>query len=290
MKRFFVVLVVAFLVVCPLKVNALGIAESALLTSLEATTAWMYAMQVIEFGNQLEQMVLTVEQSFQQLEHMIDSTERAYKNLRSIVDVRSISDFFEWNNRQLYLEREVEMRYNNISVKVGKNTYRLHEIDEVPDALRNTFRDTFDGDFTEDEKRDMFISLGLAPSNYAYLKTWEERNKKIARQIMTYNDVFYDELDLAKERNDNIMGKYQASSDDLDINEITKEAHITAMNTEMAIREQNRLLVEMHQYTLSRDKIMDTPPTPPQRSRIWGVDPFGSVTEGYGVSNYERWP
>jgi hypothetical protein len=286
MKGFFVVLVLSFFAVCPMRVHAVGAAEAAIVGVLEANHVLEYAQFLLMVKNTLK----AAEDTYEDLQHTIKSTERAIKNLQSIVDVRSLSDFMAWNNRQLYLEREVETRYSDISVKVGRNTFRLHEIDEVPDALRNSLRDTFDGNFTEDEKRDMFVSLGLAPSNYAYLKTWEERNQKIAKEIMTYNDVFYDELEEAKERNENIMGKYRVPGDEPpDINEISKEAHITAMNTEMAIREQNRLLVEMHQYTLSRDKIMDTPPTPFRLSDRWNYNVWEPITEGYGVNSYEIW-
>ena len=289
MKKFFRFIVLALFVVCPLRVHAMSAVQAGLLAAIEGTTAATLALQTIEFANQLKEMADTAKNTLAQLWEAKAAADRAIKNIRSVGDIRSIDDFIKWHNRQLYLEREVEYRYDKASVKIGKNTYKLHEIDEVPNAIRNSFRDTFDGDFTEEEKRDLFISLGLAPSNYAYLKTWEERNNKIAKRILTYSDVFAEEHDEAAARNQNIMDKYRVSGDDLDINEITKEAHITAMNTEMAIREQTRLMVEMHDYQLSRDKMNERLPSPPRRSDSWGDDPFGSITAGHGSSSYEGW-
>ena len=290
MKKFLRFFVVALFVVCPLRVLASGIIGGAISSATEAISSGL----IIEELNRIHlieivQFAKTAKDTYDDLQESIEAAKRAWNNIRSVADARSVGDFMKWFNRQLYLEREVEERYNKVSVKVGKNAYKLHEIDQIPDALRNSFRDPREGDFTEQEKKDMWVSLGLSPSNYTYLKTWQERNDKIAKRILTYSDVFADEHEEAAARNRNIMGKYLHSGDDLDINEITKEAHITAMNTEMAIREQTRLMIEMHEYNLSRDRMFDTPPNQPRRSDFWDEDPYGSITAGHGVNSYENW-
>jgi len=293
MRKFFKVLFVAIFFVFPLRVHASGIAaaaaeisgSAAIITAMEQ----IHATELVQFLATAKKTFETARDTYKNLEKAIEVERKAWNNIRSVVDIRSVEDFMSWTNRTMYLARQEEDIYNQMGVRIGNKTYKMHEIDQIPDAMRNSFRDPFEGDFTEEEKRNMWIKLGLTPGNYNYMKTWEERNNKIAKRILTYSDIFADEMEEAAERNENIMGKYTESSDDLDINEITKEAHITAMNTEMAIREQTRLIIEMHEYELSKDRMNAMLPSPPKRSDFWDEDPFGSITGGQGVNNYERW-
>ena len=294
MKKFLKVLVVTIFVVFPLRVHASGIAaaittgitNSAIATILASTEAMHIANQVVN----IVEFATTAKSTYDSFVKLYDAEKRALKNIASFVDIRSVEDFVSWTNRTMYLARQEENIYNQMGVRIGNKTYKMHEIDQIPDAMRNSFRDPYEGDFSEEEKRNMWIKLGLTPGNYNYMKTWEERNNKIAKRILTYSDIFADEMEEAAERNENIMDKYRDSDEEgIDINEITKEAHITAMNTEMAIREQTRLMIEMHEYELSKDRMNAILPSPPRRSDFWDESPFGSITGGQGVNNYERW-
>jgi len=293
MKKFLKVLVVTLFVICPLRVHASGViaagAEAAGALSIIGAIGESTALQIAEYAHIIKNTYDTFENAVKQLEKLKAAEKRAIKNITSIVDIRSIDDFVNWQNRMSYLAREEEYYFNQMGVQIGKNKYDMTQIFDIPDALLNSFRDPFDGDYTEEEKRDMWIKLGLTPGNYNYMKTWEERNDKIAKRILTYSDILADEHEEAAIRNQNVMGKYTVSSEDLDINEITKEAHITAMNTEMAIREQTRLMIEMHEYELSKDRMAATPPSPPKRSFFWDEDPFGSITSGHATNSYENW-
>jgi len=294
MRKFLRILVVLIFVVFPLRVHAggivsavtTGVTNSAIIALLTSTEAMHIANQVVN----IVEFATTAKSTYDSFIKLVDAEKRALKNIASVVDIRSVEDFMSWTNRTMYLAKQEEDIYKHMGVKVGNNTYKMHEIMQIPDAMRNSFRDPYEGDFTEEQVRDMWIKLGLTPGNYNYMKTWEERNDKIAKRILTYSDIFADEMEEAAERNENIMGKYQESDEEgIDINEITKEAHITAMNTEMAIREQTRLMIEMHEYQLSRDKMNERLPTPPRRSDFWGESPFGSITGGQGSNSYERW-
>jgi hypothetical protein len=294
MRKFLRVLVVVFFVVLPLRVHAGGLVSAA--TGAMGDAAIIAAMEQIHITEMVEYAVMaaealnTAKNTLDSFKKLVAAEKRALKNIASVVDIRSVEDFVSWTNRTMYLARQEEDIYNQMGVKIGKNTYKMHEINQIPDAMRNSFRDPYEGDFTEEQVRDMWIKLGLTPGNYNYMKTWEERNNKIAKRILTYSDIFADEMEEAAERNENIMAKYRDSDEDgIDINEITKEAHITAMNTEMAIREQTRLMIEMHDYQMSRDKMNENLPTPPRRSDFWGESPFGSITGGQGSNSYERW-
>ena len=288
MKKFTKLLIVTLFVVCPLRVHAAG-AIAASTAAVIAAIGTHSGVQILQFIEMVKNNVKTVENTLNNVKLLTEAERKAWNNLKSIVDVRSIDDFVKWTNRTMYLAREEEYYYNQMGVQIGKNTYKMTEIDQIPDALRNSFRDPWDRDYTDQEKEDMWIRLGLTPGNYNYMKTWQERNDKIAKRIMTYSDIYADEAEEAYARNQNIMDKYSVSSDTLDANEIAKEAHITAMNTEMAIREQTRLMIEMQEYQLSRDRMADTPPSQVKRSSFWGENPFGSITSRQGTNSYENW-
>jgi len=293
MKKLLKVFVVVFFVACPLRVHAVGAAaaaaESLGAAAIVATLEKNHLIEIVEFAATAAETAKTAKDTYENFLKLKEAERKAWNNIRSVVDIRSVEDFMKWTNRTMYLAREEEYYYSQMGVQIGGNTYKMHEIDQIPDALRNSFRDPWDKDYTEEEKRDMWIKLGLTPGNYNYMKTWQERNDKIAKRIMTYSDIFAAEAEEAAERNQNIMGKYQASSDTLDINEISKEAHITAMNTEMAIREQTRLMIEMHEYQLSRDRMNEQLSTPPKKSDFWGENPFGNISGGQGSNSYENW-
>jgi hypothetical protein len=243
-------------------------------------------MNVVRQVEHIIEMYNTVKNTYETFQHLYRAEKRALENLKSVVDIRSFSDFMNWQNRQMYLERRAEDIYKGMNVKVGKNSYSLTEIDQIPDALRNTFSDPFNKDFTEEEKRDIYLKMGLTPGNYIYLKTWQQRNDAIAKKIRTYGEIFEEETEEAFLSNQNLIDKYKTSSEDIDINEITKEAHITAMKQEMLLRELIQIMIGMHDYDLSRDKMMKTPPSPPKLPYDVGDRIFGSITEGVGSNNY----
>ena len=230
------------------------------------------------YAGQLAEMAMAVKHAYAQLKELKDSAERAVNNLKGVADIQSISDFKNWFNRQLYLERETEYRFNRLGVKIGKTNYKLFDIDKIPDALKYEYYDKFKNDFSEEEKRDMWVSMGLSPGNYAYIKTWQDRNEKIAREIRTHNDVFADEFEEAANRNDNLMNKYAVENLQLDQNEILKESHITGMHTEMSVRENTMSIMKLLNYELSRDRLAEAPATPVQPYRNWNESIYGSIT------------
>jgi hypothetical protein len=190
-------------------------------------------------GLQLEQTIISVQHLYDQLEHMKQSAERAVNNLAGVLDARSLSDFMSWFNRQLYLEREVERRYNNLDVTIGSKNYHISEIDKIPDAIKNEFVDNWGKELSEEEKRKVWVNMGLSPGNYMYLQTWQERGKKISQKVRTMNDILYEELDDAASRNNALLAKFAEKNDKLDINEISKDQAAILAQIEMAVREGN---------------------------------------------------
>ena len=264
--------------------HAGGAAAAATAALINLQLIATHAMHVVNQVMNYTQFVNSARDAYQQLQNMIRAEERALRNLRTIVDVRSFSDFMNWQNRQLFLAREVEWHYHRMNVNVGGSTFRMHEISGVPDAMRNTFGDPFAREFTDAEIRDMWIHLGLTPANYVYLQTWQQRNEEIGRRLLTYSDILHEEHEEAQARNQNILNRYN-TGDEVDPNRIAMEHHVTAMNTEMAIREQTRIMVEIAEGEMARHRMANTPQSPPQVSLIWDVSPFRSITPDARVFN-----
>ena len=236
--------------------------------------------QVIYYAQSVMQMAQNVQNTYDQLKYMAEASVRAYSNLRGIADVKSWDDFMQWNNRQLYLDREVEERFYDMGLKVGNRTYRMEDIDEIPGAFRKNFGDQYWDDFTSDQRREMYLNLGLTPSNYMYLQKWQAREDEIARRIQTYGSIYADEMDRAAQSILETINSYSVPDESIDANKILKDTHITQMKIEMAIREQNRLLAEQMEYNLSKDSPGKAPPNPPRLYNTWNKEFFGKITEG----------
>ena len=96
-------------------------------------------INIAQFIYEGYQVYQTAMNTWDQLQNMIEAEKRALNNLKSVVNVRSLSDFMNCGNRQIYLARESEYYYDQMGVKIGDNTYKAHDIDKIPGALVNEF-------------------------------------------------------------------------------------------------------------------------------------------------------
>ena len=284
MKKIVFIFLFLLLFSFPCHVHAGGAAAAAVAESIFLQDMLYYFSDIATQASEVYNMVESVLTLKEQLENIIESEKRAIKNLTSILDVRSFGDFMNWMNRTAYLSREAEARYASFGVSVGKNRVGLKDIDKIPDALRTTFHDPFSQNFSEEEKYQMLTQMGLSPSNYMYLKTWQVEGDDIARRVMTYAGIFSEEADEAALRNREMLGRYNTSSEDLDINKLTKEGNTVLMNQEMAIREQTGVILMLHRWLLARDREENVPPSPPVLSPDYGQPMFTKITGGAGTS------
>jgi prefoldin subunit 5 len=237
---------------------------------------------VLYYIMMVEQQVQSVFNTYYQLQNMIRAEERALKNLEGIASVGSYSDLMSWYNRQLYLERQVEERYQNIGVQIGSKNYRISEIEEIPGALRDRFAsDEYWDDFSEEQRREMWMRLGLTPSNYIYQTAWLENERSLARRILTRLDTVNEENQDAFMQNDEILN--------MTINGEVAEKGIlqgilqVAVDTNRAIREANYDAAEWREYQLSLERLKNVPQGRPGLSDIWGAELFtGRISEMEG--------
>jgi hypothetical protein len=279
MRKFFAALLFAASVALPAGAHASAIiqaGQTAILSAIEMSTA----AQVVNSGLQLAEDIKQTVDIYNQLQHWIRNEERYMKNLLSVVDVRSFSDFMDWFNRGSYIARESERIYGDMGVSVGGKNYRLSEIDKIPDAIVNEY---FDRDWhylSEEERYRVWTSLGMAPGNYIYMKTWQNRNEEIKKRIVASREMHLDELEEAASRNNSVLSSYSSPSEDIDSNMIAKNAHATQMQIEMALRELTLSLDDLKDYIVTRDQADKILPNGPMPSADWNYDPFKPITDG----------
>ena len=279
MKKFFVLV----LVICSFNAHAqFAVIDTAAIGFLE----WTHIDQVIAAAQNLSQIVQSVDYLYQQTVNMVEAEKRALQNLKSIADVENFDDFMKWHNRQLYMEREVEDRFTNLGVRINGKTYRAGEIDQIPDALRNSFGDPYWNDFTEEQRKEMYVTLGLAPGNYNYVKKWQQREADFARRIQVQSAIWNAENQEAAGKYSDIKLKYSQPADNLDVNQILKNIHITEMQTEMVLREIARQNAEKYEYDVALNKLSATPPAPPRLSDTWNASFFEPITENVWTFEY----
>jgi hypothetical protein len=104
-----------------------------------------------------------------------------------------------WNNRQLYMERQVEAKFHSIGMNIGGKRYGLTEAMDIPGALLNDLKDTATGEFTEAQRKRMYVKLGLSPLNYNYVKTWQGRIEDSVKWMATKTEVLNEENAISAE-------------------------------------------------------------------------------------------
>jgi hypothetical protein len=62
-------------------------------------------------------------------------------------------------------------------ITIGKKNYKITDVEGIAYGFKDTFIDYWDRELTEEQRREMWIELGVTPSNYAYISTWRERER-----------------------------------------------------------------------------------------------------------------
>jgi len=191
MKRFMLVLlVVAFMPITTANAQLVSVGEAAIVAAIEGTAleqAVYWAQQAMDMVDQIARMKEMIENLGRQIEMQVE-------NLSNIGNIHSFKDFTEWHNRQLYLERMTEDAWNNMSIKIGKKDYKLTDVQGMASGFKDTYIDYWNKEFTEAQREEMYVGLGLTPANYAYIKTWEAREEQLLMEYLaaaTGNNIEY---------------------------------------------------------------------------------------------------
>jgi ASC-1-like (ASCH) protein len=251
---------------------------------LEGIMTATHADQIIYYAQSILQMVENATNTYNQFQNMLRAEQRALNNLKGLSNVKSFDDFMDWYNRQLYLDRQAEQRFTRLGVKIGSKTYRVADIENIPGAAKESYVDYWKNEFSDEQRKQMWINLGMTPSNYAYVQTWKTREKELMEKILTKKDVINEENMEAAQREQELL---KALEEDAKLPEDQRMGEkALAQMTLKELIELNRTMrnmaydqAEAEERRLAREKAGDAPPNTTGLSGLWGKDMFEPLSE-----------
>jgi hypothetical protein len=145
--------------------------------------------KLIQYGYMVSNTAAQVRETINLIENTGTMINRAVQNLGSLRDVESFSDFMDWYNRQLYFERMAGQAWGNTRVTIGNNQYHLMDIEGMAHGFSETFIDYWDNEFTDAQRRAMWLNLGLTPANYAYVLPFRQRHREVTNKFFVSGQV-----------------------------------------------------------------------------------------------------
>jgi len=230
MKKLWILFLVVIFMPCQIAYGQFSVVAPVLETFMELS----YIEQAVSFAQMLKDNIEQIQHLKSQAENMARSVEMAAKNWSHIGDIKSFDDFMDWYNRQLYLEKKTEDAFTGMNVTIGKKNYSLWDIEGIGHGLQETYIDYWDKEFTEEQRKEMWVGLGLTPSNYVYVQTWKQRERELARQFLTRTTVQNDEYMDDMSRADEIL-KHLAEDNARDDDEKIGEKELQALQVELLV-------------------------------------------------------
>jgi hypothetical protein len=197
MKKFLLLLVVVFLLPASFVHAQLAVVDAGMATLMTYSTV----EQVLHYAATVKEWAETALRFEQQLSHWKFQVERALQNMASAQDIESWSDFTSWYNRQLYYERRTIESFQNSKVNIGGKNYNFMDIEGMAYGFQDTYIDYWDKEFTEDQRRAMWLQLGMTPSNYAFVQPFRQKGRELAQEFFFASDIQNDWYTRNMERN-----------------------------------------------------------------------------------------
>jgi hypothetical protein len=246
---------------------------------LEGLISQLKIDQAAYYWQQGQNFITEMEHLAAQGKAMADTLSRSVLNIKLLKDIEEWDDFFDWYNRQLYLENQTQEMFEGLNVFVGNKTYSLLDIE----SWGRDVDDFWNNEFTPEQRREMWQNLGLTPSNYAYVQAWKEKELGLARKFLanpgTQNNRYVSQMI----RNNEFL-KQLAGNSDLPIEKQLGEPEIAAISAEVEIDSNRTLheisstLADLAEYEAMQRYKERAPNNQPALSD-WDVDVFGSLTD-----------
>jgi hypothetical protein len=145
--------------------------------------------QVIHYAQQVMEWVETANRFQQQLKHWKFQVDGYIQNIKSAGDIRSYKDFTNWYNRQLSIERKAVDSAKNANIEIGNKNYSLFNLEGIADAVDGRYIDYWNNEFTDEQRRAVWLGMGLTPSNYAYVQPFREKARELSREAFFTSDI-----------------------------------------------------------------------------------------------------
>jgi len=277
MKKFLLVFTVLVFIPC-LNVHGqmavLDAVVDALLTSSNL-------QQYIYFGQQIADNVTQIAQFAEQIEIMKTSAERQIQNLASIKDIDSWDDFMDFYNRQLYLERKTGEAWDNTNVRIGKKDYHITDIYGMKDGVNETYVEYWGNEFTEEQRKEMWLELGLTPANYAYVQPFREQANKHIQEGLTavgiQNDWYMRSMQKNRERKAALdADKNKKTEDKLGSKEITMMILDTLLDLNKVTNDVAVNQAKERERQATQDALASAPNSP-AKIADWSNNGFGEL-------------
>jgi len=274
MKKIFILTVLA-IIMARLPAHAqLAVADAAaggLLLKTNIEQYAHYAMQVLQWSKEVEHMV-------KQAQNMAEMTERAIQNLQSARNIHSWDDFMDWYNRQLYLERTTIDAFKNANINIGKKNYKFSDAEGILSGMKDTYVDYWDKEFTEEQRREMWIELGLTPANYAFVQPLRAKANDLYRQNMFIQHVqtaeYIKDMEKNNEWNDKMADdKDKDANDKMGTNELLEGILETDIRNNIQLNNLNMYVARKMELDAIESNLAMTPKFSPALSK-WSKDSF----------------
>ena len=258
MKKFLLV----FLIFIPC-FNAWGQAPTfdSALNALMAATG---INQMIYYGQQLADNITQIKNTATQIKHLEESAKRQIQNLQSIKDIGSWDDFMDFYNRQLYLERQTGQIWDNTTVTIGKKQYHITDIEGINYGTKDAYVDYWAKEFTPEQEREMWLTMGLTPANYAYVTPYREKAKELTKEGFTavkmQNEWYVRQMERNKAIRDKLAADQHKDTDDkLGEKEINMMILESLLDTNKVMNDMAMAQAKEAERNAIKDKLADAP-------------------------------
>lgn len=253
-------------------------AQIAVVTAplLEAIATQSQVEQTVNFAMMIQQQAESALTAYNQLQSLIKQGEAVAQNLKKFENVRSWDDFMAWHNRQLALEQAAENKFSRLNIKIGNSTVKLEDIKDLPAKMKEEYVGYWDKEFTEEQRKAMWVKLGMSPAAYAYQKTWQARLDAGHTKFLGAKDVINEENMKANEADQ--AKKEALNKDDLGANEIAAIQADTLIDMARQQRDAASDEAAWREHLIDKEKSEEDIVIPPRLSESWNIDNSGSIS------------
>jgi len=284
MKRLWIIVLTAAMLPAAPRAEAQMVVELGAIT--QALMERTRIEQAIYYAQMVVQQVNAARNTYAQVQAMIRAEQRAFDNLRGITNVNSYGDFMAWYNRQLALEREADERYNSLGIQIGNSTYRIRDVRDIPNAMRTAYgAEYWESQFSPEQRREMWLNLGLTPSNYVYQSAWANREEELARRIMVRRGILHEDSQRAASRHAIMLE--EAMMEETGEKAILQASLDLLVDINHLIRQGLLEDAGWREHQLAQQRLNSIPPNPPMLSEAWGQELFPSPLVGGRFIHFE---
>jgi hypothetical protein len=265
MKRFILLLLVAFLLPVHFSHAQLAVLDAGANAFLAASGM----EQVAHYAKQVKEWIETAERFKSQVEHWKFQVERTLQNLKSAQDIKSFDDFTSWYNRQLYMERQTMDMFKNANISIGNKNYSLYDLEGIIDAVDYEYVDYWNREFTDKQRKELWLGLGLTPANYAYLQPFREKARELSREAFFASDIqnewYVRNMERNNERQEKLAAdKNKSDEDQMGEKEVLQLLLESSMENnivlnDMAMMQAHQMEMQAAQYYLDQPQKDDSP-------------------------------